>query len=333
MMLPRWAAIRTESELPKLVLGTMNFGKRTPEPEARRIIELALERGIELLDTANVYNDGESERIVGRALRQLKSGTRQPAIATKVGLMRPGGKPEGLSQGRVLAAAEESLGRLGVESIDLYYLHAPDHATPIEQTLDALAQLLEQKKILAYGLSNFAAWQVLEIMRLADRRGMPRPIVSQVIYNLLIRQLEMEYLRFSRVHPIHNTIYNPLAGGLLSGRYGPGASIGASTTGTRFEKNAVYQRRYFSERMLNLAAEYGRLGAELALTPVELAYAWLCLRPGVDSILIGPATIEHLEAALAACDRSKTERLVPAALERIDRIQREFLGTDASYAR
>lgn len=296
-------------------LGTMNFGKRTAQAEARRIIDRAFERGVRWFDTANVYNEGESERILGSALRERRGEAR---IATKVGLARPGGKPEGLSRAAILAAVEQSLSRLGTDVIDVYYLHAPSAATPLEETLSAMAEIMAAGKVRDFGVSNFAAWQILEIFALCDTLGMRRPVMSQVLYNLLVRQIEIEYFAFRARHPIHTTVYNPLAGGILAGA--PGA---------RFEGNALYQRRYLSPRMIELAESHRALAAEAGMSLVDLSYAWLAARPGVDSILIGPASVAHLDAALDGCARD----LPPGAGEKIDAVHRAYLGTDASYAR
>ena len=283
----------------------------------------AVERGIVLFDTANVYNDGESERIVGRALR----GRRESVIvATKVGLARANGRPEGLSRAAIERALGASLARLGTDYIDLYYLHAPDAATPIEDTIDAIAEQMRGGKIRHLGVSNYASWQILEIMRLCDERGIARPLVSQVMYNVLIRQIEIEYLRFAQRYPIHTTVYNPLAGGLLAGRYRPGDEIEA---GSRFDKNALYQRRYWSPRLFDQVEQVRALAEAEGMTLLDFAYAWLAEAKGVDSILVGPATLEHLDAAISACERTISAEARAKAAE----IHRTYAGTDASYAR
>ena len=273
----------------------MNFGGRTPRDEAQRIVDRALERGATFFDTANLYCDGESERILGQALRGRRE---KVGIASKVGLQRRGGRAEGLSAERVRAALDESLQRLRTDYLDLYYLHAPDPQTPLEQTLDALQAALEAGRIRAWGVSNHASWQILELNVLAERRGMPKPQVSQVLYNLLVRQLDVEYFAFARRHRIHTTVYNPLAGGLLARPVQPGAAIPA---GSRFEKNKLYRQRYWSQTFLRLSAQYADLARSAGMEPVTLAYAFAASRPGVDSVLAGPGTVAHLDAALDGC--------------------------------
>ena len=301
----------------------MNFGKRTPEPEALSIVSLALERGVTWFDTANAYTDGASERILGKALKPHRDRVQ---IATKVGFGRISGKPEGLSRTRMLAAIDESLGRLGTDYVDVYYLHVPDRATPIEESLDAMAALLESKKVRAWGVSNYASWEILEMMHLADARKMPRPVISQQMYNMLIRQLEIEYFRFAAKFDLHTTVYNPLAGGLLSGKH---LEKGDPPKGSRFAQNSLYQRRYWSDAMFARVAQLNDVAKAAGLSLLELAYAWTKGRPGVGSILIGPGTLSHLTDALAALTKS----VDPETAQRIDSLYKTWEGTDATYAR
>lgn len=322
-----WLTRRTAPEQPPvLTVGTMNFGARTPAPEAGRIVARALERGVRFFDTANVYGNGEAERILGRALREQRAQAGGVGIATKVGLARIKGKPEGLAGAQVTSAVEASLQRLGVDGVDLLYLHAPDPSVPAEETLEALHRLWKAGKVRHWGVSNFSAWRILELNGKSDALGLPRPAVSQVLYNLLVRQLEVEYFDFTLHHPLHTTVYNPLAGGLLTGRYLASAAI---PEGSRFDGNRLYQRRYLTERLRALVGEYAAVAKDAGLDLVGLAYAWLAGRPGVDSLLVGPGSVEHLDAALDACAR----RLPAEVLARIDAVHRDYLGTDASYAR
>jgi aryl-alcohol dehydrogenase-like predicted oxidoreductase len=318
-----WIAPRRDRLTPLLALGAMNFGKRTPEKEAARIIDRAIERGVLFFDTAHAYNDGESERILGRALAKRRE---QLGVATKVGFGRTAGKPEGLARARVLAACDESLERLGTSYIDVYYLHVPDYATPLEETVEALAELVRAGKIRHIGVSNYASWQVLKIMSLCDKLGIERPVVSQVLYNLLIRQLDIEYFKFTREYPIHTTVYNALAGGLLSGRYDRAQAI---PEGSRFDKNKFYQGRYWTDRFFDLVDSLRGVATEEGLSLVELSYAWLAGAKGVDSILVGPSTVEHLDAALDACNKTVSSE----GRAKIDALYKAFLGTDTTYAR
>jgi aryl-alcohol dehydrogenase-like predicted oxidoreductase len=314
---------RAPGQPPTLALGTMNFGKRTPADESARIVRRALELGIRVFDTANAYTGGESERILGRALGKDRDGV---VVATKVGFGRVAGKPEGLSPAVIEQALRGSLERLGTDRVDLYYLHVPDHATPIEQTLDAMKRELDAGRVRAWGVSNYAAWQILEMSQLAAARGMPAPVASQVLYNVLHRQLDVEYFAFARRHPIHTTVFNPLAGGLLAGKHRAGEAPGR---GSRFDDNALYQRRYYTPAMLDRVEELREVAASEGLSMVALAYAWVAARPGVDSILVGPATVAHLDDAVEALRRP----LSAAAIAHIEELSRAWAGTDTSYAR
>ena len=307
----------------RIAVGTMNFGKRTPEAEARSIVARAIERGLTTFDTANAYVDGESERILGRALAGRRESCK---IATKVGFGRIAGKPEGLSPARVLQSIDESLARLGTDWVDIYYLHVPDYATPIEATLEAMARVLESKKARAWGISNYASWQVLEMNVIADRAGMPRPVIAQQMYNLLVRQLDIEWFKFTARHPIHTTVYNPLAGGLLSGKH---ERDGSTAGGSRFDSNKLYRNRYWSDAFFDATERYAAIAAKAGMSLVDLAYAWLAQRKGVGSILVGPATVAHLDAAIDACALELDEDTRRA----IDAAHFAVAGTDASYAR
>ena len=170
-------------------------------------------------------------------------------------------------------------------------------------------------KVANFGVSNYASWQILEMIGAGQK-----PRVSQLLYNLLVRQLEVEYLRFSRKYGVHTTVYNPLGGGLLAGK---------GKAGARFENNPMYQKRYQTDRFLELADAFAQLAAEAGLTPVELAYRWVAGRPGVDSILLGPASVEQLDAAIDAVAKP----LPLEVMEKADEHYRAFQGTDAVYAR
>jgi aryl-alcohol dehydrogenase-like predicted oxidoreductase len=308
---------------PALALGAMNFGNRTDPRDSDRIVRRALERGIRIFDTANSYNGGESERILGRSL----GGDRDRVIlATKVGLGPVPGKREGLSDAAIVRALGASLERLGASHVDLYYLHVPDRATPIEQTIDAMKRLVDSRRVLAWGVSNYASWEVFEMNLLADARALARPVVAQMLYNAIHRQLDVEYFAFAQRYPIHTTTYNALAGGLLSGRH---TFTEAPLKGSRFHANAMYQRRYWTRTMFDHVEQLRTVAEAEGCSLVELAYAWVASRPDVDSVLVGPASVEQLDQAIDAVSRT----LSPETLTRIDELAREWIGTDTHYVR
>lgn len=326
-VLARAVELRAEGQPAGVCLGAMNFGRRTDEPTSKRILARALERGVTLIDTANAYVDGTSERIVGEAVAARRE---EVVLATKCGFGRVDGKPEGLSRERLLAAIEESRRRLRTDVVDIYYLHVPDHSTPIQETLDTIADLLDAQKIRAWGVSNYAAWQVLEMRHLAEKelaaRALPPPVIGQQLYNVLLRQLDIEWFPFARRYGMHTTVYNPLAGGLLSGKH---QRDGSTQRGSRFDKNRLYQGRYYTDAMFDRVDDVAAIAKEEGMSLVELSYAWLARASGVDSILVGPATVEQLDAGLDACTRA----LSAEARKRLDALYRGWMGTDTTYVR
>lgn len=304
------------------IVGTMNFGGRVDEASSARIIRRALERGAIHFDTANAYNKGESERVLGRALGRDAASA---FITSKVGFGRRDGRPEGLGGGVVRSAVRESLDRIGVGTIDLYLLHVPDYATDTRETLEAVRTLLDEGLIRAYGVSNYASWHIMETQRVADALSMPGPRVAQQLYNLMVRQLDVEYFKFTRRYPIHTTAYNALAGGLLAKPY----TFDAPPDGGRFFKNTMYQRRYWTKALFAHKAELARVAADAGLDLITFAYRWLSSHEGVDSILIGPTTVEQLDVALDAIGTP----LEADVLSAVDEATRAFLGTEATYAR
>lgn len=333
--------LRTSGSSP-LCLGTMNFGRRTNEVESKKILSRALELGIRHIDTANAYVDGASERIVGEALGRTSERDRV-VIATKCGFGRVSGKPEGLSRARIRSAIDESRKRLGTDWVDIYYLHVPDHETAIEETLEAIAELLDQKTIRSWGVSNYAAWQVLEMMHLGEghdvrplspaspdgllkKHGLSKPVIAQQLYNVLIRQLDVEWFSFARRYRLHTTVYNPLAGGLLSGKH---SRDGSSQKGSRFDGNRLYLGRYFTGAMFDRVDALADVARAEGMSLVELSYAWLARAPGVDSILLGPASVVQLDEGVRACGLE----LLPSARARVDALYLSWMGTDTKYVR
>jgi len=327
-LLERVLELRAPGETAPPCLGAMNFGRRTDEAESKRIVARALELGIRHIDTANAYGDGISERIVGDALKGKRD---EVVLATKCGFGRVDGRPEGLSRTRLMTAIDESLQRLGTDWVDVYYLHVPDHDTPIDETLDAVAELLEKKKIRSWGVSNYAAWQILEMMHLGEgdalkQRRLPRPVIAQQLYNVLLRQLDVEYFPFARHYKLHTTVYNPLAGGLLSGRH---SRDGSTQKGSRFDRNRLYQGRYFTDVMFDRVEALSNLAKAEGMSVLELSYAWLAGAAGVDSILLGPASVAQLDEGVTACRRG----LSPEVRGVVDALYRTWMGTDTKYVR
>lgn len=314
----------TDLEFAYAVAGTMMFGKRADEAESKRIVDVALEHGINCFDTADFYQQGESERILGRALKGRRD---RCLVATKVGYGHDeDGNEEGTSRKAILSAIDRSLANLGMDYVDLYYLHRPDYEAPIEETLVAMDEVIRAGKVRYFALSNFGAWQSYEVLRLCDQNGWPRPAMTQMVYNLLLRQIKYEYLPFCKKHALHLTVYNPLAGGLLTGKY---ASLGDEQAGGRFVDSEMYRNRYWSKRFLSGMLRLKGLADELGLSLTHLALNRIAQQDEADSMLLGPSNAAQLLDCLAAGETTIPEE----GMQKVEDFLKEFDGTDASYAR
>jgi aryl-alcohol dehydrogenase-like predicted oxidoreductase len=281
-----------------LCLGTMMFGGPTSESDAARIVAHAKAAGINFLDTANVYNDGGSEEVVGRIIRSTRSWW---VVATKIAnAMGKGPNDRGLSRRHCFDAVEACLTRLGVDVIDILYLHKEDHATPLAETVRALADLVGQGKILHFGLSNYRSWRIAEICRLCDEMGIDRPIVSQPLYNLLNRQAEVEQLPVCAHYGLGVASYSPLARGVLTGKYATQAAPAADTRAGRADKRLMETE--FRPESLQIAQVVATHAQARGITPGQFAIAWLLNNRLVTSPITGPRTMEQWVEYLGALD-------------------------------
>ena len=291
----------------KLCLGTMTFGLQCDETTSAAIMDRAADGGITFFDTADVYplggglsTVGRTEEIVGEWLR----GKREKfVVATKcVGPTGPAPWERGSSRKHVLAAVEASLRRLGTDYIDLYQLHAPDPATPIDETLGALDDLVHAGKVRYVGCSNFLAYQVARALGRSEARHLVRFDSVQPRYNLLFRQIERELLPLCAEEGIGVIPYNPIAGGLLSGKHN---AAGPPTEGTRFTLgNAAdnYQNRYWHDPEFATVGELRKIAEREGVPLVTLAVAWVLANPVVTAPIVGASRPEQLEASLAAAE-------------------------------
>ncbi|MFJ6567914.1 aldo/keto reductase [Streptomyces sp. NPDC091292] len=300
--------------LSRLVLGTMTFGDTVDRAGAAAMLDTALDAGITGVDTANGYAGGESERI----LTELLPGRRDRIVlATKAGIPHPDqGGHAPLSATGMRSALEGSLRRLGTDHVDLFYLHQPDRSTPLAETLSAVAEFLAEGKILALGVSNFAAWQIAELVRTADEVGAPRPVVAQQLHNLLARRLEEEYVEYAAVTGLRTMVYNPLGGGLLTGRH----HFGHTPDSGRFGDSKLarmYRERYWDERLFDAVGQLSRIAEKAGLPLTELALRWLLDRPSTDALLLGGSRTEHLRANVAAAQAGPLPAEVTAACDEV----------------
>ena len=308
---------RTGLKVSELCLGTMTFGGQADEDASVRIIQRALDAGVNFIDTADIYpmggtmeTAGRTEEIVGKALRGRRD---QVVLATKVrGATGPGPNDQGLSRRHIMQAVEASLRRLGTDYIDLYQPHWPDVETPLEETLRALDDLVRQGKVRYIGCSNFEAWRLCKGLWISDKLGLARFESLQPRYNLLDRRVEREHLPLCLEEGVGVIPYSPLGGGLLTGKYRAGEAPPAGTRG------AMYPRfgRMLTEGNLRAVQAADDLARARGVTVAQFALGWLLSQPGVTAPIIGVTREEQLDELLGAAGL----RLTPEELAAADRL-------------
>jgi aryl-alcohol dehydrogenase-like predicted oxidoreductase len=301
-------------EVSTLCLGTMTFGDRTDAAEAARIVGAAREAGVNFIDTADNYAKGESERIVGALVREDR---RHWILATKAGNVltrRP--RDGGLSRRWLLAACEDSLRRLGVDWIDVYYLHRDDPGTPVAETVAALGDLVRAGKIRYFGVSNYRGWRIAEIVHACRDQGVPPPVVCEPYYNLLNRMPEVEVLPACAHHGLGVAPYSPTARGVLTGKYVPGAALPEGSRAALSE--ARFMETEFRPESLAVAQALAAHARKTGRTPLQFALAWLWANRNVTAPIAGPRTLEQLHEYIAAVgtpwsaeDEALVDSLVP----------------------
>jgi aryl-alcohol dehydrogenase-like predicted oxidoreductase len=314
----------TDLSVSRVCLGTMTFGAQADEEAATTMVEEALDRGINFLDTANVYAAGRSEEILGRILRGRRD---RVILASKVGnKMGDGPTDSGLSRAAIAKAVEDSLRRLQTDRLDLYYFHQPDYATPLEESLEAADRLVRAGKVRYLAVSNYAAWQMCRLLWLADRGGRPAVRVVQPMYNLLARGIEPELLPLCQAFGVGVVVYNPLAGGLLTGKH----SAAAPLAGTRFELMPAYKDRYWHPANFAAVDELTQIAASAGRSLAGLSLAWVLHHTPVDCLIVGASRQEQLRENLDALDRGP----LPAdAVAACDRVWQELRGPSPKYNR
>ncbi len=302
-----------------LTLGTMTFGgkgvfAKTGETDlagARRLVDRCIEAGINLFDTADVYSWGVSEEILGEALK----GRRDRVLITTKARMTMGEGPNdaGLSRQHLIKACEASLKRLGTDWIDLYQLHEWDGQTPLEETLRALDDLVRAGKVRYVGCSNYAGWQLMKALGIAERRGLERFVSQQIHYTLEAREAEYELVPIAVDQGVGIMVWSPLAGGLLSGKYRRGQP---HPPGSRHLTDWGEPPIRDEGRLYAIVEELVAIGAERGVAPAVVALAWLLGRPGVATLVVGARSEAQLDANLAAAELELSAEEV-ARLERV----------------
>ena len=286
---------RSGLKVSELCLGTMTFGHVTGEEEAQRMVDLALDAGMNFFDTADSYAESRSEIIVGKA---LKGRRRDVVLATKFSNpVGTGPNDSGMSRVHIMNAIEDSLKRLQTDYIDLYYIHHVDEQTPLEEALRALDDLAHQGKVRYIGCSNYQAWRLSEALWISDTKNLARFECYQPQYSLVVRDIEQELIPLCKLKGLGVVTWSPLAGGFLSGKYKPGER---SLPGTRSEEAWAFPRDYFAanadetlEVLLDVAKDLGR-------SPAQVALRWVLEQLAVTSVITGARSVEQLQDNLKA---------------------------------
>jgi aryl-alcohol dehydrogenase-like predicted oxidoreductase len=283
----------------------MTFGNTewgTDETESRRIVDAFIDTGHNFIDTADVYNAGASEEIVGRAIKARREDV---VLATKgYNVTGAGPNDRGSSRAHLTRALDDSLRRLGTDYVDLYQLHSWDHDTPIEESMTTLDGFVRSGKVRYIGCSNFFASQLVEAQWAAERRGATTFVSLQPQYSLLWRDIELDILPTATRHGMGVIVWSPLAGGMLTGKYAKGRELPADGRFSQGSDQGAEGMRMltFTDRNFDIVAEVEKVAAELESTSTAVSLAWLLGRPGVTSLIIGPRTVEQLEQNLAGFD-------------------------------
>ncbi len=317
---------RAGLKVSRLCLGTMVFGAQCDEVQSALVLDAAAELGFNLLDTADVYpvppdpkTAGRTEEIVGRWLR----GKRERfVVATKfTNAMGPGPNDQGGSRKHVIEACEASLGRLGVDRIDLYYMHHADESTPVDETLEALDRLVQDGKVFYVGLSNFEAWQLGLAQAIVRERRLAAITALQPRYNLLFRQPERDLFPFCKAAGIGVMPYNPLGAGMLTGKYQRGQEPPPESRFSWGDYGRMYQGRYWSEEMFTVVGALMQVAEQEGMTPAQAALAWILSHDAVTSPIVGASRPEQLRETVKSLEVKLSEQ----AVAKLDEASKTFL--------
>lgn len=296
----------------KQILGTMTFGDQVDKDSARALIQQFTEAGNYELDTAYAYCDGRTEEMLGSLLPPPARD--KLYIASKVNPWND----DGLKPAQVKKQMAETLQRLGTDRVDLLYLHSPDLDTPVTQTLESCFELFQQEKFNHFGLSNFASWQVAEVVEICRHNGWMQPTVYQGMYNALTRDVERELFPCLRNYGIRFYAYNPLAGGMLTGKH---LDMDDIPDRGRFNAERGYLDRYWKQDYFNVLQELQTACKKFDLKPVEVALSWLVNHSLLndelgDGIILGASRLEHLAQNMSACDHAPLDQSILDILDR-----------------
>jgi aryl-alcohol dehydrogenase-like predicted oxidoreductase len=300
---------RTGLKVSAVSLGTMAFGRWIDEQASATILDLALDSGINLVDTANVYGEGASETILGNLLKERRHDI---VLATKVhGRVGEGVNDSGQSRYHIFKAVEDSLKRLKTDYLDLYQVHRFDPHTPLEETLRALDDLVRQGKVRYIGASNYAAWQLAKAHGISALHGLHRFESLQPEYSIISREIEQEIIPFVQSENVGVIVYSPLGRGVLSGKYRSGEAPPADS---RLAKGEPRLEQLLKKNAIAIAEAIQPLAAQRGLAPAQYALSWVLSRPGITSAILGASKPEHITEAA----KSWNERLSAEELAKVD---------------
>jgi aryl-alcohol dehydrogenase-like predicted oxidoreductase len=302
----------------------MTFGGQVDRETATRIVDLSIDRGINFFDTANAYTNGQSEAILGEILKGRRN---RVVLASKVGVKT--GEPAGvspLSRKSIVENLDNSLKRLQTDYLDLYYLHLPDYEAPLEESLAAMDEAVKAGKVRHPAMSNYASWQFCQAHWICEKRGFQPAHVSQPMYNLLARGIEQEYLPFCKEFDIATVVYNPLAGGLLTGKQ----NRERPAAGTRFDNNQMYLDRYWHPAYFDAVDELQRVASQAGRSMIDVSLNWLLFHTPADCVILGASKIEQLEQSLDVFGKAPLDTETVAAL---DQVWRNLRGVTPKYNR
>jgi len=279
---------RTGLKVSEICLGTMTFGHGTDEADSKRMVDLAFDAGVNFFDTADAYGSGDSEVLLGKA---LKGRRRDAVVATKFfNPTGPGPNDSGMSRARILNAIDDSLRRLQMDHVDIYYIHHVDTQTPLEEMLRALDDLVRTGKVRYIACSNYEAWRLMEALWTSDSHDWARFECYQPQYSLVVRDIEEEIIPVCELKGLGVVVWSPLAGGFLTGKYQPGQR---SVAGTRSDEGWAYPQRYFAANADDSLAVLLEVAAELNRSPAQVALRWTLEQPAITSAIIGARTVEQ----------------------------------------
>ncbi len=317
----------TGIEVSKISMGAMTFGGQIDEKTGIEAVDYCIEQGINFFDTANGYTYGKSEEILGKALKGKRD---KVVLATKVGSAiwqdTNARNSSGLSRRYILEQIEQSLKRLQTDYVDVYYLHTPDSKTPIQETLDTMDMLVRSGKVRYIGASNYTAWQLCQMYYEGNNANLNRPVMVQMVYNLITRGIEQELVPFLREYKMGLVVYNPIAAGFLTDKYKDKQLL----PNTRFANNKMYAQRYWNEDNLAVWDDIQKIALDAGINMLELAMRWTYSMDCVDSILTGFSSLEQLKENIKSIDKG---RLPADVLAQCDEVWTKLSGTRFKYYR